>query len=292
MSISLQLCRRREIGTQRLLLPNFWGLNVTELVETDFIEAGNGPKVILVHSSVAGARQWQGLMNALADRFHFIAVNLFGYGATRRWSERETQTLEDQASLLAPSIPDDGSKVSIVGHSFGGSVAMKAASLFKSQVDRLILIEPNPFYLLQQNGRDEAFQEALRLRNTIKRSGTDHTWPIAAEIFADYWTGAGSWDAMPEDRRAKFTTALEPNFHEWDSVMNETTPLSAWQSDLPFKTTVVYAADTVRTISEIVSLMKRGIPQWQFVEIERGGHMAAMTKPDLMNPIIADALSR
>jgi len=230
-------------------------------------------------------------MNAFANRFHFIAINLFGYGGTKSWSERRTQTLEDQARLLAPFVPNDGSKFSIVGHSFGGSVAMKAAAMFKSHIDRLVLIEPNPFYLVQQNGRNEAFEEALSLRNTIKQSGTDNTWPIAAEVFANYWTGAGSWDAMPEERRAKFTTALEPNFHEWDGVMNEKTPLSVWRADLPDKTTVVSAQDTVRTIDEIVSLMKQGIPHWRFAKIERGGHMAAMTKPDLINPIIEDALA-
>ena len=264
---------------------------MTGLGGTDFIEAGTGPKVILIHSSVAGARQWGGLMNALADRFHFIAINLFGYGATKPWSERKTQRLEDQARLLAPFVPDDGSKFSIVGHSFGGSVAMKAAAMFKNHVDRLVLIEPNPFYLLRQNGRDEAFQEALSLRNTIKQSGTDNTWPIAAEVFSNYWTGAGSWDAMPEERRVKFISALEPNFHEWDGVMNEETPLSVWQADLPDETTVVSAADTVRTIDEIVSLMKQSVPQWRFEKIERGGHMAAMTKPDLINPIIENALA-
>ncbi|WP_168797867.1 alpha/beta fold hydrolase [Pacificoceanicola onchidii] len=257
---------------------------------TDFIEAGAGPRVILVHSSVAGARQWGGLMSALADRFHCIAINLFGYGATRAWSGEDMQTLEDQARLLAPFIPDDGSRISIVGHSFGGSVAMKAAAMFKDHVDRLVLIEPNPFYLLEQNGRDEAFQEAVDLRNTIKQSGREGTWPVAAEVFANYWTGAGSWDAMPQERRDKFTKALEPNFHEWDGVMHEKTPLSAWEADLPEKTTVLSAADTVRSIDEIFSLMKQSMAHWRFETIERGGHMAALTKPDLVNPIIARAL--
>lgn len=257
---------------------------------TDFIEAGSGPKVILIHSSVAGARQWGSLMGALSDRFHCIAINLFGYGATEPWSNGETQTLEDQARLLEPFLADDGEMVGIVGHSFGGSVAMKAASIFKDKVDRLVLIEPNPFYLLKQHGRVEAYEEATRLRDTIKTSGTENTWPVAAEVFANYWTGQGSWDAMPEERRAKFTKALEPNFHEWDGVMDETTPLPDWEADLPRKTTVISAADTVRSIDEIVSLLKRHIPDWRFEKIEGGGHMAAMTMPDLINPIVERAL--
>ena len=40
---------------------------MTKQITPDLIEAGSGPKVILVHSSVAGARQWGSLMSALSD---------------------------------------------------------------------------------------------------------------------------------------------------------------------------------------------------------------------------------
>jgi pimeloyl-ACP methyl ester carboxylesterase len=51
-------------------------------VQVDFLEAGSsGPVVMLVHSSVSGARQWRRLMDDLKDRFRVRAVNLFGYGA-------------------------------------------------------------------------------------------------------------------------------------------------------------------------------------------------------------------
>ena len=264
---------------------------MTETGEADCIEVGAGQKVILIHSSVAGARQWRSLMDTLSDKFHLVAINLFGYGNTKAWPDGELQTLEDQARLAEPFLPTDGTGAYIVGHSFGGSVAMKVASLFKDRVHRLVLIEPNPFYLLEQHGRKEAFQEAKCLRDTIKASGKSNTWRSAAEVFANYWTGKGSWDAMPDDRRVKFTQALKPNFHEWDCVMNETTPLSGWAEDLPKDTTVVSTADTVRTIDEIVSLMQETIPHWKFDKLERGGHMAAVTKPDLINPIIERALS-
>lgn len=263
---------------------------MSELVETDFLEAGSGPTVILIHSSVAGARQWRSLMDDLSPRYRLLAINLFGYGNTRPWPEDRVQTLEDQARLLAPLLPADGSKVSIVGHSFGGSVAMKAAARFEDRVERLILIEPNPFHLLKEHGRDAAFDDILSLRATIKKTASDESWPHAAEIFADYWTGDGSWAAMPDDRKAKFIKALKPNYYEWDSVMNERTSLAEWKRQLPKATTVITAADTVRSIKEIASLMQDHIPGWQYQEIDRGGHMAAMTAPDLVNPVIEQAL--
>lgn len=257
----------------------------------DYIEAGQGQKVVLFHSSVAGARQWRGLMDTLADRFHLIAINMFGYGKTPVWPDEEAQTLADQARLINPFLPKNGEAVSIVGHSFGGSVAMKTAALFREQVNRLVLIEPNPFYLLAQHERSEAYEEAANLRDVVKSCGQTTSWDTAAEVFANYWTGEGSWDAMPEDRRFKFAAALKPNFHEWDAVMNETTTIAEWEISLPKDTTVISAADTVRSIREICQLFEQHIPKWTHVQIKRGGHMAALTTPDMINPIVANALS-
>lgn len=260
-------------------------------LKVDFVEMGVGPIVVLIHSSVAGAGQWRRLMDELSDDFNLFAVNLYGYGDTDTWREGQVQTLADQAGLLATILPDPESRFSIVGHSFGGSVAMKAAQVFCDRVDRLVLIEPNPFYLLSQSGRAEAFSEAKALRDCIKENGGAGQWDAAAAVFVDYWTGPGSWDAMPEERRSKFAKALQPNYHEWDAVMNEATPIAAWREALPAKTTVISAEDTVRSIREIVDLLELECPAWRFEKLGKGGHMAALTQPEVMNPIIRSALS-
>lgn len=256
----------------------------------DYLLEGEGPIVVLLHSSVAGAGQWRRLMEDLSDRFHLIALNLYGYGGTRPWEMPRAQTLQDQAELLREILPDQHCKFSIIGHSFGGSVAMKAAALFGDRVERLVLIEPNPFYLLAQGDRPDAFAEAKALRGCIKENGGNGNWEAAAAVFADYWTGEGSWDSMPEERRIKFAQALKPNYHEWDAVMNECTTLAQWVSKLPSQTTVISAKDTVNSINQIVDLMKQVCTGWRFEQLERGGHMAPLTAPDRINPIIADAL--
>jgi pimeloyl-ACP methyl ester carboxylesterase len=257
----------------------------------DFIAAGRGETLILIHSSVAGANQWRVMMATLADTYHVIAINLFGYGKTPAWDSDRPQTLEDQARLVEPFVPAEGARFSIVGHSFGASVAMKAAALFKDQVRRLVLVEPNPFYLLAQHDRAAAFGEATALQELIKTHGAAGSWEIAAAGFADYWTGPGSWDTMADARKDKFTQALKPNYHEWDAVMNEQTSLSQWAHDLPPDTTVISAADTVRAIADIVALFEDHVPTWTFTRINRGGHMAIMTKPDVLCPIVVDALA-
>ena len=78
---------------------------------------------------------------------------------------------------------------------------MKAAARMAGRVDKLVLLETNPFYLLA-HGRTDAFTEAMDLRNCIKKFGALGQWAMAAERFADYWGGAGTWQDMPSERRA------------------------------------------------------------------------------------------
>ncbi len=121
---------------------------------------------------------------------------------------------------------EEGGPVHLVGHSFGASVALKGAAVLADRVATLILLEPNPFYLLKQHGRVEAFLEARALRDHVKCFGSVGDWMKVAERFANYWLGDGAWAAMPEKRRAAFAASLAPNFHEWDAVMDEETTLT------------------------------------------------------------------
>jgi pimeloyl-ACP methyl ester carboxylesterase len=117
-------------------------LNNISSFNVDFLESGSaGPVVMLVHSSVSGARQWRRLMEDLKDRFRVRAVNLFGYGDTPPWPNETSQSLDDQAHLVEVALPADANEVCLVGHSFGGSVAMKVAARLGGRVSRLVLLE-------------------------------------------------------------------------------------------------------------------------------------------------------
>jgi pimeloyl-ACP methyl ester carboxylesterase len=255
----------------------------------DYTEAGTGCPVVLVHSSVSGNKQWRSLTEALKDRYRVLAINLFGYGDTTPWPGDEVQTLADQADLVLALGSDSGGPLYIVGHSFGGSVALKAALRLGDKVAGLVLLEPNPFYLLYQHGREAAFEEVSGLRNHVKQYGATGDWPKVARHFADYWIGDGTWERMPAKRRRAFLNGLPPIFYEWDAVMNEKTTIDTW-AKLPAETLIVSAAATKRPIREIVELFVEACPHWSFVEITGGGHMAPLFQPDLVNPIIREFL--
>ena len=103
----------------------------------DYLEQGEGETVILLHSTAAGNKQWRKLIDTLSPKFRVVAPNLYGYGNTTAWSDTKTQTLSDQAALIDQffHVKND---ITIIGHSFGGSVAMMAALRHHDRVKRLI----------------------------------------------------------------------------------------------------------------------------------------------------------
>ena len=259
-------------------------------MKVDFNEDGHGSAVLLIHSTVAGNKQWRKLIEYLSPHYRVLAPNLFGYGTTPEWSKNRHQTLIDQVDLLADFFEQNES-ISIVGHSFGGSVAMMAAKKYPAKIKKLILVEPNPFYLLEHHSDHDSYQEALNLRDIIKTNAYKETWGQAAEKFADYWNGSGAWTKMDELRREKFAEALKPNFHEFDCVINETTSLEEWRDILPQNTHILFSEQTVNSIRKIVTIFEETMPNWIFHSYSEGTHMAPLTHPNIVNPIIHKILT-
>lgn len=255
----------------------------------DFSDAGAGDPVVLVHSSVSGNRQWKRLVQDLQPHFRVIALNLFGYGETSAWNEEATQTIADQAELVLRLVRDIPGPVRIVGHSFGGSVASKAAAMLGKRASHLFLFEPTLFHLLAQNGRREAYAEAAALRDFVKRHGKSGHWEAVAERFIEYWIGDDGWATMPPDRRRAYMQLLRPNYYEWDCVGSDQTTLEEFDG-IPARSMMAYSPDARRASREIAQLFAEKCPSWSVVRIAEGGHMAPLTHPQVVNPLIVDFL--
>ena len=91
---------------------------------------------------------------------------------------------------------------------------MKAAMSFPEKTKSLILLEPNPLYLLRQNHRMEAYREPLKLGEMVRFHGSRQEWKRVAIVFEDYRIGHGTLNKKPENRRHTIIESLKPNFHE------------------------------------------------------------------------------
>ncbi|MGW2340448.1 alpha/beta fold hydrolase [Streptomyces sp. NPDC001661] len=101
--------------------------------------AGEGPAVLLIHGVGASCAHWEDCIDTLARRHTVIAPDLLGHGHSAK--PRADYSVAAYANGLRDLLGVLGiDRVTLVGHSFGGGVAMQFAYQFPERVDRLVLI--------------------------------------------------------------------------------------------------------------------------------------------------------
>ncbi len=100
---------------------------------------GNGECILLIHGLAGSSKTWDDVIPTLAERYDVIAPDLLGHG------ESAKPTGDYSLGAFASGLRDflavlDISSVTIVGHSFGGGVAMQLAYQHPRLVDRLVLV--------------------------------------------------------------------------------------------------------------------------------------------------------
>jgi pimeloyl-ACP methyl ester carboxylesterase len=257
--------------------------------DLEYLDTGSGPAVILVHSSASGLRQWRRLTEALESRHRVIAINLFGYGRTSAWPRTRPLAAADQAELVAAAAALASGPVALVGHSLGGAVALEAAARLAHGVRILVAFEPILFGTLRAHGPKADYEDIAGLSSRFGALAQAGDWHAAGEWFIDYWGGAGAWAAMPGERRQNTLAMLPAVLHEWEMATTGTRALADWRA-ITAPVHLIRATDTRAPTRAIVELLARTYPEWCVHEVSAGGHMAPLTRPDLVNPLIAGVL--
>ena len=248
-----------------------------------FREAGQGPGVVCLHSNASSSSQWRGLMETLAPKFHVFAVDAYDAGKSPAWQGERTATLSDEVALLEPVLARAGDPFTLVGHSYGGAVALIAALKHRKRVRAMALYEPTLFALLDAespppNDADGICAAVARAVAALDAGDAD----AAAAHFIDYWMGKGSWSGMPEARRGPIAASIR-SIRSWSrALLREPTPLSAFAAvDMP----VLYLTGKNSPASSrgVARILRRELPRVEFVELDGLGHMAPVTHPDVVN---------
>lgn len=101
--------------------------------------AGSGPAILLIHGIGDNSTTWSTVQAKLAQRFTVIAPDLLGHGKSDK--PRADYSVAAYANGMRDLLSVlDVERVTVVGHSLGGGVAMQFAYQFPQLVDRLILV--------------------------------------------------------------------------------------------------------------------------------------------------------
>jgi pimeloyl-ACP methyl ester carboxylesterase len=106
-----------------------------------FIKVGSGPALLLLHGLGCDHTTWQPVISSLARRYTVIAPDLLGHGRSAK--PRADYSVGGYANGMRDLLTVLGiDRVTVVGHSFGGGVAMQFAYQFPERTERLVLVAP------------------------------------------------------------------------------------------------------------------------------------------------------
>ncbi|QEX19216.1 alpha/beta hydrolase [Hypericibacter terrae] len=251
-------------------------------------EAGPSALAVLLHSSASSGSQWKSLTGWLAPSLHVMTPDLPGYGTAAGLDDGEDDVLADAGPVIA-LIEQAGAAAHLVGHSYGGVIALAIAMARPELVRSLTLIEPVAFYLLRNGDADD--RRLLREVNSIEariRAAMDLGAPeIGMARFIDFWNGEGSWARLEPARQIHLCRQIHRVAANFAAVAQEPCTLTPIRA-IRRPTLIIRGEQSPGCTRRIAGMLEAAIPSARLAEIPNAGHMAPLTHPHYVDPLVAD----
>ena len=182
----------------------------------DYTESGSGPTVVLVPGSCSTGAAWRPMMAQWGDRFRCVTTSLLGYGGTAERRTSDDTAIAHEVDVLDAVICRTGGPVHLVGHSFGGMVALATTLRRRVPIVSLTVIEAPVASLLRACG-EEAHYASFRHMTDGYFAAFERGEPEAVAAMIDFYGGAGTFASWPARLRDYAIETTHVNILDWSS---------------------------------------------------------------------------
>lgn len=255
---------------------------------------GNGPKKLLwLHGFTGTGNNFKEALSFIEEKeeYTFFLLDFLGHGNSSVPAESERYSMENTVEDIKVILDKMGiAKISLLGYSMGGRVALAFTATYPSYVEKLVLESASPG-LRTEEERLERTKADKRLAERILHDGL--------EDFVEYWTNIPLFQTqklLSEDRQLQIKeqrlqnspiglanslsglgTGLQPSYWERLEDCKVMVLLLAGEEDEKF----------VLIAEKMKSLMKNA----QYVKISGAGHAIHVEQPRKFGKIVSEFLS-
>jgi len=242
---------------------------------------GNGEPLFFLHSSLLTSTMWDNQIDYFSKKNLTIAFDFCGHGK----SELPKGLYSDYDDLKAIIDKMKLSKITLIGCSYGGSVALDFTLKYPENVSKLILISP------AVNGYNYPLRltiESIKNFKNVKKHGIEKS----AELFIKnkYWSYF-----VPEKNKETFKNIFIENKNFYNGNYSKKyilKPVAIKRLSEVNKDVLLIIGDNDAAFNKDVSkILKEKITNIKFCEIKGCGHLPNIEKSEEVNKIIDEYLS-
>jgi pimeloyl-ACP methyl ester carboxylesterase len=189
-----------------------------EIGNIDYDEDGSGPTIVLVPGSCSTGAAWRPVIAAWNGQFRCVTTSLLGYGGTAERRSPTDCSIAHEVEALEAVLRKTAVPVHLVGHSFGGLVAIALALRSRALLSSLTVLEAPAVELLRHRREDQPHYRGFR-EMTDRYFAAFATGDVAAiRLMIDFYGGPETFASWPRRVReyAMETTAV--NIRDWASA--------------------------------------------------------------------------
>lgn len=245
-------------------------------------------RVIALHCSGGAASQWARLAEVLGGDYTLLAPEHYGCGVTGPWTGEHAFALDDEAARIVALIDESDGKVHVVGHSYGGGVALNVALSRPGRIASMALYEPSGFHLLRQMGRAgaAALAEVAGVAERMGRSVVAGDYRGAVAPFVDYWSGPGAWSGLRPHVQSALIRWAPKGPMDFHALMGERAAVEAYRA-LTFPVLLMHGELGPAPTRLIAETLAELLPRGRLVVIGGAGHMGPLTHAPVVFATIA-----
>ena len=242
--------------------------------------------VLMLHSSLSSGRQWQGLKQALKTQYQVLNPDLTGYGSNTCDYRRPMQ-LSDEAEHLWPLLEaNPAGSVILMGHSFGGAVALHMARTRPELFKAVVLFEPVAFHLLKTT-EPAVYRQVQQLSQEMLTLDAAQ----AAALFIDYWQGDGYFSHLPDVMQQKLMGQVGKVAADFEALSGESATLNDYATALQCPVLLLSGEQSQLSAQRLATMLAGALPCVEF-RIVKTGHMGPVTDAELVNSVLLEFIQR
>jgi pimeloyl-ACP methyl ester carboxylesterase len=260
----------------------------------DYDECGaartSGPTVVLLPGSCSTGAAWRPMIEAWSGQFRCVTTSLLGYGGTVERRTEADPAIDHEAEAVEAVVrhaAGEGRPVHLVGHSFGGLIAVAVALRRRVPLAGLAILEAPAMELLRERDEDAHHYRAFRDMNEAYFAAFRRGDSAAIGSMIDFYGGAGTYASWPVRVRAYAEETTPVNILDWASAY--TFPLAAQvlaAVDVP--TLVVWGGNSNPAAQRANALLARFIPGAAAATIDGAAHFMIATHAAEAARLVAD----